>query len=65
LEDHTRNGTIMTEHVVRHEADISRKAAERYSQLTAASERKAAAKDQHLQNRVVGRVRSAIASAVR
>lgn len=55
----------MFEYVVQKEAEISRRAAERYAQLTAAAERKAAVKHERREHRVAGRVRSAIASVAR
>jgi len=55
----------MFEHIVHNEAEISRKAAERYAQVSAVAERKAAAKQERREHRVAGRVRSAIASVAR
>jgi hypothetical protein len=55
----------MIEYVTHHEAEVSRKAAERYALLAAAAERTAAAKQEHREHRVVGRVRSAIANVAR
>jgi hypothetical protein len=55
----------MSFYVVNHDAEISRKAAERYAQISAVAERKAAVKQERREHRVAGRVRSAVASVAR
>jgi hypothetical protein len=65
MRDQTRTETTMLEHVVHREAEISRKAAERFAQISAAAERKAAAQHERREHRAAGRVRSAIASVAR